>query len=89
MRLEIAAPGCRSLSAGWAELGLPRYAFVRFTGMFDVIFKFIIPLWQSRSHHVNPRRRVAAMWTEFDCLAENELMGQLTSSRYRRRDARG
>ena len=31
-------------SAGLMKLAFPRNAFVQFTGMFDVIFKFAVPL---------------------------------------------
>jgi hypothetical protein len=40
------------------KFALPRNAFVQFTGVFDVIFKFIVPLLQLRGHHVNSRRRI-------------------------------
>ena len=53
-------------------------AFVQFTGMFDVIFKFTVPLRQLRGHHVNSRRRIVpAGWSISDRLAEVELMGHV------------
>jgi hypothetical protein len=48
----------RASSPGLMKLAFLRNAFVQFTGMFDVIFKFTVPFGQFRGHHVNSRRRV-------------------------------
>ena len=69
---------CRASSAGLMKLAFSRNAFVQFTGMFDVIFKFTVPLRQLRGHHVNSRRRIVpAGWSISDRLAEVELMGHV------------
>ena len=57
------------------KLAFLRNALVQFTGVFDVIFKFTVALWQPRRHEVNSWRRIVPPgWGIRDGLAEDEFM---------------